>query len=157
MNRTTAQTGADLIDLLLGEHGCILALIRHQERRMARMSLCGLQECAAALEAVLQAHAVEEDQLLFGRLEEAPAAVRATLEAMYGEHQEMRALLEELRKQRQAARARAMLGRLMELAREHFAVEERVLFGLVREWMSPETLQKLGREYARRRGMQLPD
>lgn len=151
------QRGADLIDLLLGEHGCILALMRHQERRMARMSLRELRDCGAALEAVLQAHAVEEDQLLFGRLEEAPAAVRATLEAMYGEHQEMRALLEELRKQRQAARARALLGRLMDLTQEHFAVEERILFGLVREWVSGERLQELGREYARRRGMQLPD
>lgn len=123
---------------------------------MARMSLRELQECGAALEAVLQAHAVEEDQLLFGALGELPAAVRGTLEAMYGEHQEMRALLEDLRKQRQAVRARALLARLMELAREHFAVEERVLFGLVREWVTSDRLRELGRQYARRRGMQLP-
>jgi hemerythrin-like domain-containing protein len=156
MTKAITQTGADLIDLLLGEHGCILALMRHQERRLARMSLRELQECGAAMEAVLQAHAVEEDQLLFGALGEAPAAVRGTLEAMYGEHQEMRALLEELGKQRQAVRARALLGRLMELAREHFAVEERVLFGLVREWVGRERLQELGREYLRRRGIQVP-
>lgn len=123
---------------------------------MARMSLRELQECGAALEAVLQAHAVEEDQLLFGSLGELPAAARGTLEAMYGEHQEMRALLEDLRKQRQAVRARALLARLMELAREHFAVEERVLFGLVREWITSDRLRELGSQYARRRGMQPP-
>lgn len=156
MTKTITQTGADLIDLLLGEHGCILALMRHQERRLARLNLRELQECGAAMEAVLQAHAVEEDQLLFGALGEVPAAVRGTLEAMYGEHQEMRAMLDELSKQRQAVRARALLGRLMELAREHFAVEERVLFGLVREWVGREKLQELGREYLRRRGMQVP-
>lgn len=156
MTKPTTPADADLIDLLLGEHGCILALMRHQERRMARMSLRELLECGAALEAVLQAHAVEEDQLLFGALGELPAAVRGTLEAMYGEHQEMRGLLDDLRKQRQAVRARAVLARLMELAREHFAVEERVLFGLVREWISGDRLRELGREYARRRGVQLP-
>ncbi len=123
---------------------------------MARMSLRELQECGAALEAVLQAHAVEEDQLLFGALGELPPAVRGTLDAMYGEHQEMRALLEELRGQREAVRARALLARLMELAREHFAVEERVLFGLVREWIGSVRLRELGSHYAGRRGMQLP-
>ncbi len=156
MRKPITEAGADLIDLLLGEHGCILALMAHQERRMARMSLRELQECGAALEAVLQAHALEEDQLLFGAPGELPAAVRGTLQAMYGEHQEMRALLEELKKQRQAVRARASLKRLMELAREHFAIEERALFGLMRQWISPEKLRELGLLYARRRGMQLP-
>ncbi len=155
MTRLGTRTGADLIDLLLGEHGCILALIQHEERRLASMSLRELKGCGASLEAVLQAHAVEEDQLLFGALQDVPASVRATLEAMYGEHQEMRALLGELKRQRQAVRARALLTRLMELVREHFAVEERVLFGLVREWLSPERLQDLGQEYARRRGLQM--
>jgi hemerythrin-like domain-containing protein len=155
MKQTTTQAGADLIDLLLGEHGCILALIRHQERRLPAMRLRELKECGAALEAVLQAHAVEEDQLLFGALGHVPDGVRGTLEAMYGEHQEMRALLGRLATQRQAVRARALLARLMELAREHFAVEERVLFGLVREWIGPDRLRQLGHEYAKRRGMQL--
>lgn len=149
------QAGADLVDLLMGEHGCILALMQHQERRLAFMSLRELKECGAALEAVLQAHAVEEDHLLFGALGELPSAVRGTLEAMYGEHQEMRRILDELRNQRQAARARASLARLMELAREHFAVEERSLFELVRQWLSPERLRELGLRYARRRGLQM--
>jgi len=104
---------------------------------------------------VLQAHAVEEDQLLFGALGHLPDGVRGTLEAMYSEHQEMRALLGRLATQRQAVRARALLARLMELAREHFAVEERVLFGLVREWIGPDRLRQLGQKYAQRRGLQL--
>ncbi len=156
MTTVTTPTGADLVDLLLGEHGCILALMQHQERRLSSMTLRELKECGAALEAVLQAHAIEEDQLLFGALGELPAAVRSTLEAMYGEHQEMRGLLDDLKRERQAAHARAALARLMELAREHFAVEERVLFDLVRQWLGPERLRELGLQYARRRGLQLP-
>ncbi|MGQ9917133.1 MAG: hemerythrin domain-containing protein [Bryobacteraceae bacterium] len=68
------------------------------------MSLCELKECGAALEAVLQAHAVEEDQLLFGALSGLPDSVRAALDALYAEHQEMRRLLEELQRQRNALR-----------------------------------------------------
>lgn len=154
MASSSAHAGAGLIDLLLGEHGCILALMSYQERRLPSMSLRELKECGAALDAVLQAHAIEEDQLLFGALGGVPPAVGATLEAMYGEHQEMRALLDQLKTARQTVRARSLLARLIEIAREHFAIEERVLFGLVRQWLAPETLARLGQEYARRRGMQ---
>lgn len=154
MSEPVTHTGAGLIDLLLGEHGCILALMQHQVRRLARMSLRELRDCAAAPEAVLQAHAVEEDQLLSGSLGQLPAAVRATLEAMYDEHQQMRALLEQLQNQRHAVRARGLLQRLMELARDHFAVEERILFGLVRQWVGGQRIRRLGLQYARRR-MQL--
>ncbi|MCS7044230.1 MAG: hemerythrin domain-containing protein [Bryobacteraceae bacterium] len=148
------HTGAGLIELLLGEHGCILALVRSMERRLATMGLAELKGCGAALEAVLQAHAVEEDQLLFASLEGVPPQLHTALEAMYGEHEEMRRLLEELRNVRQAQRARSMLLRLIELVREHFAVEERVLFGLVRERLSEERLRELGCRYAQRRGVE---
>lgn len=147
-------TGAGLIELLLGEHGCILALIRSMEQRLAGMSLAELRGCGAALEAVLQAHAVEEDQLLFASLEGVPAQLHTALEAMYGEHEQMRRLLEQLRGARQAQRARSCLTRLIELVREHFAVEERVLFGLVRERLTDERLRELGCRYARRRGVE---
>lgn len=155
MATAQVQKGVDLVDLLLGEHGCILALMQHQERRLPFMSLRELKECGAALEAVLQAHAVEEDQLLFGALSALPDSVRAVLDAMYAEHQEMRRLLEELQRQRNAPRARASLARLMELAQDHFAVEERILFDLVRQWFNSGRLRELGLDYARRRGLQL--
>lgn len=145
----------DLVDLLLGEHGCILALIRHYERRLAGMSLKEMKECASALEAVLMSHAVEEDQLLFGTLPEARGSVRQALDAMYEEHQEQRRLLEQVSRTRELARARGLLARLLELTLEHFAVEERVLFGLARQVLAGDRLQTLGRDYARRRGIRV--
>jgi len=154
MTRMQSASGADLVDLLLGEHACILALMRHQERRLKSMSAAELRECGAALEAVLQAHAVEEDQLLFGSVGEPEPQLKSALDAMYGEHEQMRRMLEELRLARRAEPARALLRRLMELAREHFAVEERVLFGLVRERLGEARLRELGRAYARRRGVE---
>jgi len=148
------ETGVGLIELLLGEHGCILALLRSMEQRLSSMGLAELKGCGAALEAILQAHAVEEDQLLFASLDHAPPALEKALEAMYGEHEEMRRLLEELHTVRQSGRARSLLRRLMDLVREHFAVEERLLFGLVRERISEDRLRELGRRYARRRGVE---
>lgn len=154
MTAVQTKTGAGLIELLLGEHGCILALVRSMQRRLASMGLAELKGCGAALEAVLQAHAVEEDQLLFASLEGAPPQLHNALEAMYGEHEHMRSLLEELQAARQAQRARSCLTRLIELVCEHFAVEERVLFGLVRERLGEDRLRELGTSYARRRGVE---
>lgn len=154
MAATKSESTAGLIDLLSGEHGCILALARSMESRLAGMGLAELKGCGAALEAVLQAHAVEEDHLLFGSLDSVPVALKSALEAMYGEHEEMRRILGELPRVRRAGQARLMLRRLIELVREHFAVEERILFGLVRERLSEERLRELGRQYARRRGME---
>jgi hemerythrin-like domain-containing protein len=45
------------------------------------------------------------------------------------------------------------LRRLIEHTREHFAVEERVLFGLAKELLGTERLAELGEEFARRRGL----
>lgn len=143
----------DLIDLLLGEHGAMLALMRHIETRLGAMSLAELKLTGEALESLLMSHAIEEDQLLFHALPEERTGVRETLDAMFAEHNEQRQMLEELRALTEPARARSLLLRLIELTREHFAVEERVLFGLAKSVLSDDRLGQLGREYARRRGL----
>ena len=83
----------DLIDLLLGEHASILTLFRHYEHRLATMDLASLRAAGSAVEAVLMAHAVDEDGLLFNSLPVDQRGVRDTLDAMCGEHNELRRLL----------------------------------------------------------------
>ncbi|MGQ9917132.1 MAG: hypothetical protein ACUVS7_06920 [Bryobacteraceae bacterium] len=51
--------------------------------------------------------------------------------------------------------APASLARLMELAPDHLAVEERILFDLVRQWLTSGRLRELGLDSVRRRGLQL--
>lgn len=143
----------DVIDLLLGEHGCLLSLFRHVEMRLPSMRLAEIQGCGETLEALLMAHAIEEDQLLFHALPVEHSGVREALDAMSGEHNEQRAMLEELREHTEEAPARGLLVRLIELTREHFAVEERILFGLAKQILSEDRRSELGNEYARRRGL----
>ncbi len=143
----------DVIDLLLGEHGCMLSLFRHIEMRLPNMSLDEIHAAGEALESLLMAHALEEDQLVFHALRVEQNGVKETLAAMAGEHNEQRRMLEELREQTEVVRARGQLGRLMELTREHFAVEERILFGLAKVVLDEDRRSELGQEYARRRGL----
>jgi hemerythrin-like domain-containing protein len=143
----------DIIDLLLGEHGCLLALFRHVEMRLPSMTLAEVQNCGEAIEALLMGHAIEEDQLLFHALPVEQSGVREALDAMFAEHNEQRAMLEELRAHTEAVRARGLLMRLIDLTREHFAVEERILFGMAKQVLDEDRRSELGSEYARRRGL----
>lgn len=143
----------DLIDLLLGEHAALLSLFRHMDARLAVMDLRQVLAAGETVEAMLMAHAVEEDSLLFHALPVGQRGVKQTLEAMLGEHNEQRQLLEELRGMETVVAARGQLRRVMELTREHFAVEERVLFGLAKELLGDNLLSELGEEFARRRGI----
>jgi len=153
MSSFIPKPNLDLIDLLLGEHGCLFSLFRHIERRLPSMSLEEVMVCGGVVEALLMAHAVDEDELLFNAMPAEQKSVAATLDAMYGEHNEQRRMLEDLKSMTEAGAARRQLARLMELTREHFAVEERTLFGLAKMVLTEQRLMDLGQEYARRRGL----
>ncbi len=156
MSALVSSPEFDLIDLLLGEHASILTLFRHYGNTLASLDLAGLCAAGSVLEAVLMAHAIDEDRLLFNSMPVAQPSVRETLDAMCGEHNELCHLLQELSTMEDATRARGQLRRVLELAREHFAVEERILFGLARRALSRETRAALGCEFARRRGLSVP-
>jgi len=143
----------DLIDLLLGEHAALLSLFRHIDARIGSMDLRQVQAAGETVEAMLMAHAVEEDGLLFHALPAEHRGVKQTLEAMFGEHKEQRGMLEELRGTETVESARRLLLKVIEHTREHFAVEERVLFGLAKELLGEDRLAELGEEFARRRGI----
>ncbi|QOY89578.1 hemerythrin domain-containing protein [Paludibaculum fermentans] len=143
----------DLIELLLGEHAAILALFRSLEQRLPEMGLREMQGAGYSVEALLMAHAIEEDALLFHSLPEKRDSVKRTLDAMFGEHNEQRRLMEELRSAKTTQAVRKLLSQVMELTREHFAVEERVLFELARKVLGKRKLEELGSEFARRRGL----
>lgn len=153
MSSLVQYPNLDLIELLLGEHAAILALFRNLEQRLPSMGLKEMQGAGYTVEALLMAHAIEEDALLFHSLPEKRPSVRETLDAMFGEHNEQRKLMEELRVAKTTLAVRKVLRQVMELTREHFAVEERVLFELARKLLGKRKLGELGGEFARRRGL----
>jgi len=147
----------DLVTLLVGEHASLLSLFNGLENRLPSMSVEELRNAAEWVECLMRSHAVDEDTLLFNALPAAQRGVGDTLEAMQQEHEEQRALLAELRDAQEAPFARMHMRRLMEATREHFAVEERVLFGLAKSILGPERLAELGCDFCRRRGIACPD
>lgn len=153
MSSLVQNPGLDLIELLLGEHAAILAMMRGLETRLPAMGLKEMQGAGAMLETMLMAHAIEEDALLFHALPDKRESVKQTLDAMFGEHNEQRRLMEELRLARTAQLVRSLLRKVTDLTREHFAVEERVLFELARKVLGKRRLSELGAEFARRRGL----
>lgn len=153
MSALVQNPHSDLIELLLGEHAAILALFRNLEQRLPEMGLGEMRGAGYTVEALLMAHAIEEDALLFHALPEKRESVKRTLDAMFGEHNEQRRLMEELRSAQTTQAVRKLLSQVIELTREHFAVEERVLFDLARKLLGKRRLGELGAEFARRRGL----
>lgn len=147
------QSRQDLVTLLTGEHAAILVLLRGLEQRLASMTLEETRGAAVWLEHLMRSHAIDEDTLLFNALPATQRGVGDTLEAMQQEHEEQRVLLEAMHEVTDAALARAQMRKVIEAAREHFAVEERVLFGLAQELLGSARLSELGREFCRRRGI----
>ena len=146
----------NLIDALLGEHAALKTVFAHIEKFQSGWGVGQLQETAALLEDLLSAHGVLEDELLFDLLPADKEAMNRVLEAMRGEHHKLRGLISELLAAEDERHAHNLLSQLLDLAREHFAVEERVLFHLASEAMGSERLQNAGREWARRRQLHLP-
>ena len=141
----------NILDGLLGEHAAILTLFEHLERSVAHMDLAQLQESGTMLERVLMAHSVNEDRYLFDALAPVQGGLQETLEAMRDEHVQMAQELGLLRDCESEAAARGCLSRLIDLTREHFEVEERVLFLLVARHLGSEQLEQLGEDWKRQR------
>lgn len=141
-----------ITDALYGEHGPLYALLAHCEGAAAQWELADLMLAGRAVEAVLLSHAAVEDELLFeslaGRLPPGgPVAV------MRAEHDEIDAQLAALRAASDEGAARQALLRAVLVAREHFAKEEQVLFPLAEELVGAAELERLGAEWAARRGV----
>lgn len=143
----------DIVILLTGEHAAILAYFRALEQRLPSMSIEEIRNAAEWLEFLMRNHAVDEDSLLFNALPSQHRGVGDALEAMHQEHEEQRRLLEGMHEVTETALARAQLRKVIEVTREHFAVEERVLFGLARDVLGAARLGELGCEFCRRRGI----
>jgi len=146
-----AQTEMNILDALLGEHAAVVTLFEYIEQGAARMDIDRIHEAGEMLERVLMVHSVAEDRFLFDAAPAAAGGLKDVLVAMRGEHKEMALELTKLRATSSVAAGRGSLLRLMQMTREHFEVEERVLFPVARKQMSAETLEELGERWKRHR------
>jgi len=145
----------NLVDALLGEHGVFYALFAHLEGRLKKGgSPAEIQEAAAVLVATLISHAKIEEELLFPALEQhlGPAG---PLSVMRGEHEQIDGVLDEVAGGRQSGDGATALLHALQVARDHFAKEEQVLFQMARQALDTNLLVELGSQWAERRGVAL--
>jgi len=141
----------NILDGLLGEHAVLLTLFEHLEQRAARMDLARLHEAGLLLEQVVMAHSIAEDRYLFDAVPESTGGLRDALLAMRAEHKELAREFDKLCGTGNEAAARGCLQRVFDAAREHFEVEERVLFQATARQISPKRLDALGSAWKRHR------
>lgn len=141
----------NILDGLMGEHAAMLTLFEHLEQNAAHMDLERLHETGELLERVVMVHSIAEDRFLFDAVPAAEGGLREALLAMRSEHRQLAQELDQLRTTANEASARGCLQRVFESAREHFGVEERVLFELAARQISQEKLEELGLAWKRRR------
>jgi hemerythrin-like domain-containing protein len=145
-----------ITDAFLGEHGVFYAEFEHMEEMLAgEPTLRSVQEAAALLASALKPHADMEDELLFGPALALLDHRHEALGLMHDEHEEVERHLVAVRDATRAPVAAEMLGRAIELARDHFLKEERVTFPLAEQLLGEEELLRRGAEWAARRQVHL--
>lgn len=162
-----------ITDALYGEHGVFYAQFNQLEETLDAFALPLIQAQGALLAAGLAPHAHIENDILFPALEAQLGGAFGPIPVMRAEHDEIEhslVRLQELREltqahddiegafarlpdTRDAQTARELVRHAIQVAREHFAKEEQILFPMAVEMLDDKTLRDMGRQWAERRGV----
>lgn len=142
-----------ITDAFLGEHGVFYALFDRLVEELPTDSIEVLRGKASLLTAALEPHARLEDELLFVTVEEEAGIGVGPVETMRAEHEAIEGVLQRAVAATEPAPAREMLLEVIHLARAHFLKEEEVAFPMAEEVLGAESLTRLGKEWARARGV----
>jgi regulator of cell morphogenesis and NO signaling len=140
-----------ITEALLGEHGVLYAQFDHLEQAVPRAeSLAWLKAQGALLKAAVETHAQIEEELLFRTLDPHLGG-GGPLAVMRMEHEEIEGGLSALPDAEDIEAAGNRLLRVVQVARQHFAKEEQVLFPMAEQVLGPERLTDLGARWAKQR------
>jgi len=142
-----------ITDAFLGEHGVFYAQFSHLEEVFPQTeSLEEVHAQAALLTAALATHARLEEDLLFTSLDPHLGPM-GPLTVMRAEHNEIEGTLTRIPEVKDLVEARGLLLHALQVARQHFAKEEQVLFPMANQILGEETLTRLGAQWAERRSV----
>jgi hypothetical protein len=140
-----------ITDALTAEHTVFLRTFEQLEGRLPTLTeVAEVNLLAELVEAQLQIHAAQEANLAYLALDHV-LAERQELDRMHQDHHEIDIRLKQAQSARSCAEACQLLRSAIAASRDHFRQEEEVLFPLLEQWLSPETLAELGRSLLRRR------
>lgn len=143
-----------LTDALLGEHALLYETFDHLRAATAAGGTRDILGALPVLERLLTAHARVEEDLLFPNLEPRLGPM-GPLAVMRAEHRELDELLLSAKTTNDPAGLKALVGRLLDLAVDHFRKEEVVLFHMAERILDEDTLARLGAQWAERRRVTL--
>lgn len=143
----------NIVDALIGEHAVIRALLSTVAPRKDCKTREEIHFMVSVVQAVLCGHAAIEDEILFDRLSDYPAARNSVLEAMRKEHREIYDTLNALSDVGPDDFA-CRFAAFRSLVEDHFAIEERVLFRITANAIPQAQLEDAALQYARRRGLE---
>lgn len=141
-----------ITDALLAEHAVFYALFDRLEELMDETdSVAALQTAMDLLAPALISHAKVEDELLFPRLESRQSG--GPLGAMRNEHQQIDELFAGIRAISDIDLLRGRVQEMIDVAREHFQKEDEIVLPVAVETVDAETLERVGQQWARLRGV----
>ncbi|MBM3566750.1 MAG: hypothetical protein FJX42_11640, partial [Alphaproteobacteria bacterium] len=138
----------------LGEHAMLYETFDHLRAAMAAGETSDIRGTLPVLEKLLATHARIEEELLFPNLEPRLGPM-GPLAVMRAEHRELDELLLSAKTANDLAGLKAIVGRLLDLAIDHFHKEEIVLFHMAGRILDETTLARLGDRWAERRRVTL--
>jgi hemerythrin-like domain-containing protein len=140
-----------ITDAFIAEHAVIHTQLDHLEHAVPAAATLGeVKAMAALLDAALRPHAEAEDELLFNGLEPGLDQM-GKLEKVQHEHDAICKGLEQVQSARTKKEAQRKLLSVVHLTRKEFDLEDRIIFRMAEELLRDETLDRLGKTWARKR------
>ncbi len=146
-----------ITEALLGEHGAMYPTLDLIEQTTRFAHLDELKTRVACLRSALSSHARIEDELLKPAIEVwlPPPALTADGAAAPPDHEIIDSGLTKVLAATEVEDARESLLDTLATTRAHFLKEETIIFGIATRELSEELQERLGTEWARRRGITL--
>ncbi len=139
-----------ITDALIAEHRIYLTVFEQIERVLPSLTTpAELRTMAAIVEGVLSGHAARETNLAYLALDHV-LADKEQLDRMHQEHTEIDSRLHKVASANTCAEGRRLLQAALASSREHFRLEERVIFPLLERVLKLETLVDLGKPWTER-------
>ena len=139
-----------ITELLTVEHTVYLGVFDQIERVLPSLSTPSeVRTMANIVEGLLEGHAARESNLAYLALDHV-LAEKGHLERMHQDHHEIDSRLKKVQGAGTCAEARRLLQDTLRASREHFHLEEKVVFPIMEKLLQPETLTALGRSWITR-------
>jgi hemerythrin-like domain-containing protein len=133
-----------ITEALVAEHRIFRGVFDQIERVLPSLTTpAEVRTMASVIQGMLESHADAEANLAYLALDHI-LQEKGHLDRMHEDHHEIDSRLEQAHSAKTCAEGRRLLKAALHSGREHFRLEERVLFPLLERVLEKETLEELG-------------